>query len=58
MLSIRVADSLVTRVGLLIRGYRFRLIHCVVVDRDFELFIVLFFNYLCGLFYYAHDSDA
>ena len=25
MLSIRVADSVVTRVGLLIRGYRFRL---------------------------------
>ena len=29
-----------------------------VTDRDFELFVVPFFNYLCGLFYYAHDSDA
>ena len=29
-----------------------------VTDGDFELFVVLFFNYLCGLFYYAHDSDA
>ena len=29
-----------------------------VMDRDFVLFIVLFFNYLCGIFYFAQGPDA
>ena len=28
------------------------------MDRDFVLFIIVFSNYLCGLFYYAQASDA